>query len=93
MAGPVSGIGGQQQVPLSQPFQPGGDQDAVRESEDRQPEENTVQPQGAAAAETQNTETDNDQILQAQTETALTPNLIEEPVVQQERGSIVDIEV
>ena len=45
MAGPLVGLG-QQQVPLSQPYQPGGTDDNARNVRDRQeqnPQENKVQ--------------------------------------------------
>lgn len=39
MAGPLSGVGGQPQIPLSQPYQPGKD---VREQESRPKDTGTV---------------------------------------------------
>lgn len=57
MAAPLSGLG-QQAVPLAQPFQPGGSDQtrAVRQPE-QEPNEADVQPLEAAAAQTQDTNT------------------------------------
>lgn len=57
MAGSISGIG--QQVPLSQTFQPGGDEKAkvARDNQEQQPQENVVQTRGAALGQTNGSET------------------------------------
>lgn len=89
MAGPLNGIGGQQQVPLSNPSQASQTNNQVRQQEeDQEPQENTVQPQGSAASETQNTETENEDVIRAQQEDALNNSDNE-----RERGSLVDVTV
>ncbi len=95
MAGPLSGIAGQQQVPLSQTSQLDQNNAQVRRNEDeREPEANRVQPQGTASAETQNTETNNQNNLQQQADELLSANQNE--FGEQEatrRGSLVDVVV
>lgn len=62
MAGPLSGIGGQAQVTPSQlsPTQQNQNSQTIRPQDDQQePVNNEVQPQGAAAAQTQESETQN----------------------------------
>lgn len=87
MAGPVSGISGQQNFPAATTFNPTQDSNDVREGQDVQPEEDTVQPQGAAAAESQNanTEDPNSEQLDAQL------GGIEQFAGDEERGSLVDV--
>ena len=53
MAGALNGVAGQTQIPLSQPSQLGQTAGQIRQGIDREPEQNRVQPQGSAAAETQ----------------------------------------
>ena len=89
MAGPLSGIAGQQQVPIAQPAQQNQNTAAVR-PQDQQPEEEQVQPQGTAAAESQSTGTDNNfqqQIndLSAGDVESLSQN------AEAQRGSLVDV--
>ena len=43
MAGPLNGIGGQQQIPLATPFQPGQNGSQVRPQDNREPKPNQVQ--------------------------------------------------
>lgn len=96
MAGPLNGIGGQQQVPLSQPFQPGQDSNQVRGQNDQQPNENQVQPQGAPAADTQNTETNNQDVLQQQIQELISGSGAEEGLSAEDaprRGSLVDVQI
>ncbi len=59
MAAPLSGIG-QQNVPVSQPFQPGGS-DQTREVRQRnqEPREDEVQAREAASAQTQEASSQN----------------------------------
>lgn len=94
MAGPLSGIAGQQQVPLTQASQASNQNtNTVRgQNDDRQPEPARVQPQGAPAAETQNTETSNQDIFQQQLEQVLANNQ-NDPVGNEtpRRGSLVDV--
>ena len=61
MAGPLSGIGAGQQVPLNQTIQPNqNNSGAIRGQDERenQQQANQVQPQGAPAAETQESSED-----------------------------------
>ena len=94
MAGPLSGVGAQQQLPINTATQPGvADNTQVRESEqDQDPQENTVQAPGTAPAETQNTETGNADLLQARIDQELSGGDNGDPA-EQRRGSIVDITV
>lgn len=55
MAGSLNGIGGQQQIPLANPYQP-GQQAPVRPQNEKTPKANQVQPQGAQTAQTQTTD-------------------------------------
>lgn len=94
MAGPINGIGGQQQVPLANSFKPGesGDNQQVRPNTDAPAQENVVQAQNAQAAQVQNTETGNQNILQDQLAAALEPDSGED-LSSQPRGSLLDIKV
>lgn len=94
MAGPINGIGGQQQIPAANTFQPGesNNNQQVREQSDAPAQENVVQGQNAEAAQTQNTETGNQDILGDQLAAALEPDSGED-LSDQPRGSLVDIEV
>ena len=94
MAGPLNGIGGQQQLPVSNTSQPGGQNtnQALREREDAQPQENVVQPQSAPAADVQNTETGNQDILQGRIADALAQQG-DTAEAELRRGSLLDIEV
>ncbi len=95
MAGPLSGIAGQQQVPLSQSSQVDQNNTQVRQREEREPEENRIQPQGTAAAETQNTETNNQNNLQEQADELLAANQSEggQQSETARRGSLIDVVV
>ncbi len=58
MAAPLSGVG-QQQIPLSQPFQPGGsDQSREIRQQNQVPREDEVQARGEPSAQTQNANTE-----------------------------------
>ena len=94
MAGPLSGIAGGSQVPLSQPSSLNQNQNdvQVRQQEDEQAQPDQVQPQSAPAAETQgsSTQNTNDQnILQQQIEELLSSD----SAADAPRGSLVDIAV
>ena len=93
MAGPLSGIAGQQQVPLSQPSQLDQNNAQVRRNDEQQPEENRVQPQGTASAETQNTETNNQNNLQQQADDLLAASGNEDSQQSEtaRRGSLIDV--
>ncbi|HOO81814.1 MAG TPA: hypothetical protein PK513_04875 [Alphaproteobacteria bacterium] len=93
MAGPLSGIAGQQQVPLAQPSQTSTQNtNGVRGQSEQKPEADRVQPQGAPAAETQNTETHNEDVLQQQIQNALTTDQNDPAGAETlRRGSLVDV--
>ena len=91
MSGPLAGIG-QQQIPLSQPYQPGGsDQSKVARQEEQKPERGEVQVRGASLGNTQESNTnsqkqhvaqDDQNILSASNDSGDKP-----------RGSLVNIVV
>jgi hypothetical protein len=96
MAGPLSGIIGNQQVASSQASQlqqqSGQNTGAIRQ-QDQEPDQNQVQPQGAASAETQNSATDNTNVFQQRIE-----ELISNPQAgnaadgaEAQRGALVDV--
>ncbi|MCB9982068.1 MAG: hypothetical protein H6861_00110 [Rhodospirillales bacterium] len=96
MAGPLSGIAGQQQVPLTQPSQTSNQNtNGVRgQNEERQPEVGRVQPQGAPAAETQTSESNNQDVLQQQIDQAIAGSRNELSGAEApRRGSLVDVVV
>lgn len=93
MAGPLAGIGAaQQQIPLATPSQPTQAQQAIR-PEDRQPQPNRVQPQGAPAAETQDSETGDQNTLQARADQFLSQTNDGSEQAQPQRGSVLDIAI
>jgi hypothetical protein len=92
MAGPLAGIG-QQQVPLSTPFQPGGANNGaqqVRQGGDQAPPQQTneVRPQGAPTNETQQSNADSNNQRFAASEISASDDSGD-----QRRGSLVDIQV
>ena len=94
MAGPLGGIGAGQQVAFAGSIQQ-GQNSQIRAQDDREAETNQVQPQGASAAETQNTETNNQDVVQQQLEEFAqgeASNLVANENGQQ-RGSVLDISV
>ena len=92
MAGPLSGIAGQQQVPLAQQTQTNQNQDStqVRDQDDVQNQDNGVQPQGAPVADLQETGVDSQDVLQQQIDELLATSNNGEDA---QRGSLVDIAV
>mgnify|MGYP000427484194 FL=1 len=89
MAGPLNGVGVQQQVPIANTYQPGQATNDVRQREDVEARENTVQPQGTETAQAQNSETrDQDSGIELRNRgEALAAS------GSQERGSVLDITV
>lgn len=92
MAGPLAGIG-QQQVPLSTPFQPGGANNGtqqVRQGGDQAPpqQSNQVRAQGAPTNQTQQSNADSNNQRFAASEISATDDSAD-----QRRGSLVDIQV
>ncbi len=95
MAGSLSGVG-QTQVPLSTPFQPGGaNTGQVREREEQRDRQNQIQPEGASTNQTQQTNAENDNLLNARQENVLSPRSQDASSSQQDqrRGSLVNIQV
>lgn len=92
MAGPLAGIG-QQQVPLSTPFQPGGANNGaqqVRQGGDQTPPQQTnqVRAQGAPTNQTQQSNADSNNQRFAASEISASDDSGD-----QRRGSLVDIQV
>ena len=93
MAGPLAGIG-QQQVPLSTPFQPGGANNGaqqVRQGGEQSPppqQTNEVRPQGAPTNETQQANSDPSNQRFAASEISASDDSGDQP-----RGSLIDIQV
>lgn len=91
MSGPLTGIG-QQQIPLSQPYQPGGnEQNKVARQQEQQPERGEIQVRGAPAGNAQESESGNDNYYVAQNDqsfSAASGGSEDSP-----RGSLVDIKV
>ena len=94
MAGPISGLGTQQQVPVSQNLQNNANADhAVRENGNERDRENNVRSSepAAAAQETESTGQNQD-VLRTQSESALNPPRQDNNNPDSERpGSLVDI--
>lgn len=84
MAGPLNGIGGQ--VPLANTYQPGQSTQLRTQQDERTPKPNEIQPRGAQAAQTNETETRGSRDLQG---------LLREAQANGEtgRGSVIDITV
>ncbi len=93
MAAPLSGVGQQQQIPLSQSQQPTA-VDASREvrQRDQQPREDEIQVRGAALSQTNETETENTQF---NLDGGDANNIGSQDIASAsgERGSLVDITV
>ncbi len=93
MAAPLSGVGQQQQVPLSQPYQPGGsDQTREIRQQSQAPRDNELQARGAAPSKSQNTNTTEKNSFQQNVESA-NHNGSNELSNSQGRGSVIDIVV
>lgn len=94
MAGPLAGIG-QQQVPLAQPFQPGGS-DASRvarqQQEERTPQNNEIQKTRSSQA-AQTRETDSENSNRNSQPSVLSASNSNEPTSAPARGSLVNITV
>ena len=94
MAGPLSGIGAGQQVPLNQTVSQGqNNNNAVRAQEERQQQQNRVQPQNAAAAESQESNNSQDFIQEQLDAFASGDRSSIDEQTDRSRGSIVDIAV
>ncbi len=90
-------VSGFSQQPLSQPFQPGGNQQQqqVRDRQDRgDTQSNTVQAPGTQAAETQSSENDNSESSASSSQSVAFSSTLESGGSQTpERGSLLDISV
>lgn len=99
MAGPLSGIGSQQ-IPLSQPFQPGGTDNAraVRQEAEKEPQNNEIQKtRTTQAAQAREADTDNDN-HKSRSNDALAKSLSSasnsnDPSSAPPRGSVVNLTV
>ena len=96
MAGPLSGIVGNQQVASAQTTQVqqqnAQNTGAVRPQE-QEPEQNQVQPQGTAAAETQDSATDNTNAFQQRIEQLINPLANGGDTSDIQRGSLIVVVV
>ena len=94
MAAPLSGIG-QQQVPLAQPFQPGGsDQTRDVRQADQQPREDELQVRQSPSAQSQETnDTDNNDVTAREENRFALASNNNSVDSDQGRGSVVDIVV
>lgn len=93
MAGPVNGIGGQQQVPLSQTHQPGGSQnESAQRARESDPKENTSRSRDAAASQSQGSKKEDDLLRKLLAE-ALEGNDEPQQNSSARRGSVVDLTV
>jgi hypothetical protein len=86
MAGPLNGIGGQQQIPLATPFQPGQNGSQVRGQDERSPKPNQVQQPSSQLGQVQEPETRSSKDLQSLLKEA-------EATGQTGRGSVIDITI
>lgn len=93
MAGPLAGLGGQPQIPLAVPSQQSQNQQGVRQQQERESQSNEVQPQGAEAAQSQRSETNNQDVSRNQAREFLSASNDDSSQSVQPRGSIVDIAV
>lgn len=90
MAAPLSGVGQQQQVPVSQATQPvNTDETRDLRRQDNDPQENQVQLRDAPAAQTQETE------VGSRSDAEIFQSLVDNSDNSEtsERGSVVDIQV
>ena len=92
MSGPLSGIAGFTQVPLSNPYQPGQNSSQVKPQQDQQPQQNRIQPSGTQAAQTNNTDTNNQNTARSDQREISASSFNSQPG-EQTRGSVLDISV
>lgn len=86
MAGPLNGLGGQQQVPIANTFQQSQPNTDLRQRENVQAQEEIVQPQGTEAAQVQSSEArDSDSGLDLRNDGDIVQ------AESQQRGSVIDI--
>jgi hypothetical protein len=95
MAGPLNGIGGQQQVPISNTFRPGeqNSSQGTKENESTPTQDAAAPAQNTAPTESQAAETNNQDILQSQVAEALSGSSESSEPAEQRRGSLIDIQV
>lgn len=93
MAAPLSGIGQQQQIPLSQSLQPTSiDTNREVRQREQQPREDEIQARSAALSRSNETSTDNTEFS---LDAGNTNNISNQDIASSsgERGSLVDISV
>ncbi len=97
MAGPLSGIGQGQQIPLATSFQPGQSnvtQVRPQNEDGRDTKANQVEPQGTQAAGAQNSETGNQDVVRSRREDVSSSRSGDTSGdASARRGSLVDITV
>ena len=93
MAGPLTGLGSGQQIPLANTFQPGQNVDQKRIDDTRHQRKDVTLPAGTSAANSQSVETRNAHIARARNATAHQVNDNSKTDSNQRRGSTVDITV
>lgn len=95
MAGPLSGIQGQQaSLQQAQSLQQQQQQNTgqVRDRNDQEPQPNEVQPQGAPATETQDSANTNQNVFQQQIEDLIASGAIDGVENSQlQRGTLLDV--
>tara|TARA_B100001093_G_C25885041_1_gene618080 strand:- start:185 stop:463 length:279 start_codon:yes stop_codon:yes gene_type:complete len=92
MSGPLSGLGQQQQVSLTQPAQSvANDQSRVVRNDDQRPEENKIQARGAALAQAKESDLTNLETFKASLEDVKDGS--EFVAEETPRGSLVDVVV
>lgn len=92
MAGPLSGVGGQQ-IPLSTTYQPGQGLSSARRDESQQAKQNKIQPVGGETGQAQKADTQNQRQTSSQGSALSAPreNLLEQ--ASNRRGSLLDVTV
>lgn len=90
MAGPLNGVGVNQQIPVANAFQQGqnGSNVGIRENDDVRAQQDVVQPEGAEVAEALTTGADDQETAVDQRNAT---NALEQLSGNEERGSLVDV--
>lgn len=96
MAGPLAGIG-QQSVPLSQTFQPGGTEESravKQQQQEREPQNNEIQKtRSSQPAQTREVDSENANRSSDSSKQQLTASNSNDPGFAPTRGSVVNITV
>lgn len=89
MAGPLNGVGVNQQLPIANAFQQGPNNNAgVRQEDDVRAQQDVVQPEGAEPAEAQTAATED---LETAVDSRSGANILDELTGNEERGSVIDV--